>query len=32
MEDENVNVNAEAFDIENQNIEELRNYEEGGEE
>jgi len=30
MEDEN--VNAEAFDIENQNIEELRNYEEGGEE
>lgn len=29
MEDEN--VNAEAFDIENQNIEELRNYEEGGE-
>ncbi len=30
MEDENVNV--EAFDIENQNIEELRKYEEGGEE
>ncbi len=30
MEDEN--VNAEAFDIENQNIEELRNYVEGGEE
>lgn len=28
MEDENVNV--EAFDIENQNVEELRNYEEGG--
>lgn len=30
MEDENVNV--EALDIENQNIEELRKYEEGGEE
>lgn len=30
MEDENANV--EAFDIENQNIQELRNYEEGGEE
>lgn len=30
MEEENVNV--EAFDIEANNIEELRNYEEGGEE
>lgn len=30
MEDENANV--EAFDIENQNIQELRNYEEGGKE
>lgn len=30
MEEENVNV--EAFDIESNNIQELRNYEEGGEE
>nr|DAM85425.1 MAG TPA: hypothetical protein [Caudoviricetes sp.] len=30
MEEENGNI--EAFDIENQNVEELRNYEEGGEE
>jgi hypothetical protein len=30
MEDENANV--EAFDIESQNIQDLRNYEEGGEE
>ena len=29
MEDENANV--EAFDIESQNIQDLRNYEEGGE-
>ena len=29
MEEENGNI--EAFDIENQNVEELRNYEEGGE-
>ena len=29
---EEKNENTEAFDIENQNIEELRNYEEGGEE
>lgn len=28
MEDENANI--EAFDIESQNVEELRNYEEGG--
>lgn len=28
---EDKNVNTEAFDIENQNIEELRDYEEGGE-
>ena len=26
------NANAEAFDIEAQNVEELRNYEEGGNE
>ncbi len=30
MEEENGNI--EAFDVENQNVEELRNYEEGGEE
>ena len=30
MEEENGNI--EAFDIENQNVEELKNYEEGGEE
>lgn len=30
MEEENVNV--EAFDIESNNIQELRNYEEGGDE
>lgn len=30
MEEENGNI--EAFDIENQNVEELRNYKEGGEE
>lgn len=30
MEEENGNI--EAFDIENQNVEELRNYEEVGEE
>ena len=30
MEEENGNI--EAFDIENQDVEELRNYEEGGEE
>ena len=30
MEDENANV--EAFDIESQNIQDLRNYEEGGDE
>ena len=30
MEEENENI--EAFDIENQNVEKLRNYEEGGEE
>lgn len=30
MEEENGNI--EDFDIENQNVEELRNYEEGGEE
>lgn len=30
MEEENGNI--EAFNIENQNVEELRNYEEGGEE
>lgn len=30
MEEENGNI--EAFDIENQNVEELRNYQEGGEE
>jgi hypothetical protein len=30
MEEENGNI--EAYDIENQNVEELRNYEEGGEE
>ena len=30
MEEENGNI--EAFDIENQNVEEFRNYEEGGEE
>ena len=30
MEEENGNI--EAFDIENQNVEELRNYEEEGEE
>ena len=30
MEEENGNI--EAFDIENQNVEELRNYDEGGEE
>ena len=30
MEEENGNI--EAFDIENQSVEELRNYEEGGEE
>ena len=30
MEEENGNI--EAFDIENQNVEELRNYVEGGEE
>lgn len=30
MEEENGNI--EAFDIENQNVEELRKYEEGGEE
>lgn len=30
MEEENGNIKA--FDIENQNVEELRNYEEGGEE
>lgn len=30
MEEENGNI--EAFDIENQNVEELRNYEEGDEE
>lgn len=30
MEEENGNI--EAFDIENQNVEELRNYEERGEE
>ena len=30
MEDENANV--EAFDIESQNIQDLRNYEEGAEE
>lgn len=29
---EEANGNIEAFDIENQNVEELRNYEEGGEE
>lgn len=29
MEEENGNI--EAFDIENQNVEELRNYQEGGE-
>lgn len=30
MEEENGNI--EAFDVENQNVEELRNYQEGGEE
>lgn len=30
MEEENGNI--EAFDVESQNIQELRNYEEGGEE
>nr|DAN82488.1 MAG TPA: hypothetical protein [Caudoviricetes sp.] len=29
---EEKNENTEAFDIENQNVEELRKYEEGGEE